>query len=208
MVDRVESKSIRIQRVYPTRRESFFDRRFRCALFVRSNHSYAQDLLPPPPYQNFHGVANGKSTTARSPVSKKHSSHSARRSHRHKSHVESQPAAVYRLEGTKESLMNLDELSSVFAHVKHSHPNKKIVVYKTSTTPQTHEFHQLVDEMCSKHGVELKHSQHSPFQHYRSQSLQDLTSTSNNPLLTPRDFDYQFQPIEKHDHIRMNYSKY
>jgi len=97
--------------------------------------------------------------------------------------------------------MNPDELSSVFAHVKHSHPNKKIVVYKTSTTPQTHEFNQLVDEMCVKHGVELKHSQNSPFQQYRSQSLQDLTSSDQN------NFDFQFQTIEKQEQIRGNYIK-
>ena len=103
--------------------------------------------------------------------------------------------------------MNPDELSSVFAHVKHSHPNKKIVVYKTSTTPQTHEFHQLVDEMCVKHGVELKHSQNSPFQQYRSQSLQDLTSTGNGSSVnaaTPREFDFQFQPIERQEPTRTN----
>jgi hypothetical protein len=95
--------------------------------------------------------------------------------------------------------MNPDELSSVFAHVKHSHPNKKIVVFKTSTTPQTHEFNQLMDEMCVKHGVELKHSQNSPFQQYRSQSLQDLT--------TPQQRDFQFQPIEKHEQKRINFTK-
>jgi hypothetical protein len=116
-----------------------------------------------------------------------------RRSHR------SKPTVIYRVEGTKECLMNPDELSSVFAHVKHSHPNKKIVVYKTSATPQTHAFNQLVDEMCIKHGVELKHSQNSPFQQYRSQSLQDLTSTTLPPQ---PNFDYQFEPIEKG-----NYSK-
>ena len=99
--------------------------------------------------------------------------------------------------------MNPDELSSVFAHVKHSHPNKKIVVYKTSTTPQTYEFDQLVDEMCLKHGVELKHSHNSPFQQYRSQSLQDLTSTSNMAAAVPlREFDFQFQPIEKQESMR------
>jgi len=97
--------------------------------------------------------------------------------------------------------MNPDELSSVFAHVKHSNPNKKIVVYKTSTTPQTHEFNQLVDEMCVKHGVELKHSHNSPFQQYRSQSLQDLTSPQQ------RDFDFQFQTIEKQEQLRGNYTK-
>ncbi|CAF3191189.1 unnamed protein product [Rotaria socialis] len=115
-----------------------------------------------------------------------------------------QPSAIYRVEGTKECLMNPDELSSVFAHVKHSHPNKKIVVYKTSTTPQTHEFNQLVDEMCVKHGVELKHSQNSPFHQYRSQSLQDLTSTT---LPLQRDFDFQFKPIEKQELIRTSYTK-
>ena len=134
-----------------------------------------------------------------------------RRSHRTKPNQaesqQTQPAAVYRVEGTKECLMNPDELSSVFAHVKHSHPNKKIVVYKTSTTPQTHEFHQLVDEMCIKHGVELKHSQNSPFQQYRSQSLQDLTSSSTTNPLTPRDFDFQFQPIDKQEHTRVTYVK-
>lgn len=97
--------------------------------------------------------------------------------------------------------MNPEELSSVFAHVKHSHPNKKIVVYKTSTTPQTHEFNQLVDEMCVKHGVELKHNHNSPFQPYRSQSLQDLTSPQQ------REFDFQFQTIEKQEQIRGNYTK-
>lgn len=107
-----------------------------------------------------------------------------------------QPTVVYRVEGTRECLMNPDELSSVFAHVKHSHPNKKIVVYKTSTTPQTHEFNQLMDEMCVKHGVELKHSQNSPFQQYRSQSLQDLTKPQQ------RDFDFQFQTIEKQEQKR------
>lgn len=115
-----------------------------------------------------------------------------------------QPTVIYRVEGTKECLMNPDELSSVFAHVKHSHPNKKIVVYKTSTTPQTHEFNQLVDEMCVKHGVELKHSQNSPFQQYRSQSLQDLTSTTIPPQ---RDFDFQFKPIEKQEPLRTSYIK-
>jgi len=118
-----------------------------------------------------------------------------RRAHRPK------PTVVYRVEGTKECLMNPDELSSVFAHVKHSHPNKKIVVYKTSTTPQTHDFNQLVDEMCIKHGVELKHSQNSPFQQYRSRSLQDLTSPSTT-LPPQRNFDYQFEPIEKGNYAK------
>jgi hypothetical protein len=103
--------------------------------------------------------------------------------------------------------MNPDELSSVFAHVKYSHPNKKIVVYKTLTTPRTHEFNQLVDDMCVKHGVELKHSQHSPFQQYRSQSLQDLTSTTPTTLPPQRDFDFQFQPIEKQEQRRANHTK-
>lgn len=116
-----------------------------------------------------------------------------------------QPTVVYRVEGTKECLMNPDELSSVFAHVKHNHPNKKIVVYKTPTTPQTPEFNQLVDEMCIKHGVELKHSQNSPFQQYRSQSLQDLTSSITVP--PQRDFDFQFQTIEKQEQVRSSYSK-
>ncbi|CAF3397669.1 unnamed protein product [Rotaria sp. Silwood1] len=141
----------------------------------------------------------------------------SRRSHRTKQNFEQhqyqqqqqqqqqqQPTVIYRVEGTKECLMNPNELSSVFAHVKHSHPNKKIVVYKTPTTPQTHEFNQLVDEMCIKHGVELKHSQNSPFQQYRSQSLQDLTSTA---ILPQRDFDFQFQPIEKQEPIRTSYTK-
>jgi hypothetical protein len=174
-----------------------------------STNGYSNDLLPPPPYQTYNTTPNGKSLHNGSSSSKKLSTPSrphrdltipvtelkpARRTHRSKPTIDPQPTVVYRVEGTKECLMNPNELSSVFAHVKHSHPNKKIVVYKTSTTPQTHDFNQLVDEMCVKHGVELKHSQNSPFQQYRSQSLQDLTSPIN-PL--PRDFDYQFQPIEK-----------
>jgi hypothetical protein len=181
------------------------------------------DLLPPPPYQTYNTIPNGQSSQHNnSPSIKKYSVHSrhhppardlsipvtelkpTRRSHRtNKPNVESsqpqQPTVVYRVEGTKECLMNPDELSSVFAHVKHSHPNKKIVVFKTSTTPQTHEFNQLMDEMCVKHGVELKHSQNSPFQQYRSQSLQDLT--------TPQQRDFQFQPIEKHEQKRINFTK-
>ncbi|CAF0771672.1 unnamed protein product [Rotaria sordida] len=197
-------------------------------------NGYSNDILPPPPYQTYNTNSNSKPLHNSSPLTKKISSHSrqnqtpitnrnlsipvtelkpSRRSHRTKQSLEQQqqqqqqqqqPTVIYRVEGTKECLMNPDELSSVFAHVKHSHPNKKIVVYKTPTTPQTHEFNQLVDEMCMKHGVELKHSQNSPFQQYRSQSLQDLTSTT---ILPQRDFDFQFQPIEKQEHTRTNYIK-
>jgi len=189
-------------------------------------NSYSNDLLPPPPYQTFNTTPNSKSLhnsnslTKKLPTNSRHNQppisqrdlsiplnelKPSRRSHRTtKSNLDQQskqPAVVYRVEGTKECLMNPDELSSVFAHVKHSHPNKKIVVYKTSTTPQTHEFNQLVDEMCVKHGVELKHNQNSPFQQYRSQSLQDLTSPQQ------RDFDFQFQTIEKQEQIRGKYIK-
>lgn len=201
-------------------KKHFFGRTF---LFFSSN-GYSLDLLPPAPYQTYSNVTNGHNLqNINSPSSKKTPRNvreqnvqnfevkTPRRSHRAKPQVEqqaTQPAAVYRVEGTKECLMNPDELSNVFAHVKHSHPNKKIVVYKTSTTPQTPEFHQLVDEMCIKHGVELKHSQNSPFQQYRSQSLQDLTSNSiNNFAGQQRDFDFQFQPIEKQETIRTNHSK-
>ncbi|CAF1617533.1 unnamed protein product [Adineta ricciae] len=182
--------------------------------------NYPADLLPPTSYQTHITTPNGKISHNGNSPSKKPSSQSrssnrdvpqgesklSRRIHRMKPNSDQQPAVVYRVEGTKECLMNPNELSSVFAHVKHSHPNKKIVVYKTSTTPQTHEFNQLVDEMCLKHGVELKHSQNSPFQQYRSQSLQDLTSTSLSVPYQP-DFDFQFQPIEKQEKSRGNYTK-
>lgn len=198
-----------------------------------TNNGYSHDPVPPPPYQTYNNTPNGKNMHASSPSTRRYASNArnyqaplnhrdlsttlvteskpTRRSHRIKTSQaepqQTQPAAVYRVEGTKECLMNPGELSSVFAHVKHSHPNKKIVVYKTSTTPQTHEFHQLVDEMCLKHGVELKHSQNSPFQQYRSQSLQDLTSASTTSFPTPREFDFQFTPIEKHEHSRTTYVK-
>ena len=134
----------------------------------------------------------------------------SRRLHKIKQNLEPsqqqrQPTVIYRVEGTKECLMNPDELSSVFAHVKQSHPNKKIVVYKTSATPQADDFNQLVDEMCIKHGVELKHSHNSPFKQYRSQSLQDLTSSTELPH--QRNFDYQFQPIERQEQIRNDFKK-
>jgi hypothetical protein len=195
-------------------------------IFFSSTNGYSNDLPPPPSYQTYNTTPNGtllhNSTTPSKKLStqSRHSqppmnnhdlsipvteSRPSRRFHRNKPHPDPQPTVVYRVEGTKECLMKPNELSSVFAHVKHSHPNKKIVVYKTSTTPQTHEFNQLVDEMCVKHGVELKHSQNSPFQQYRSQSLQDLTSTTSVP--SQPDFDFQFQPIEKQDQIRSNYTK-
>lgn len=188
-----------------------------------SLNGYAQDLLPPPPYQTYNTTPNGKSSQPKnSPSVRKYSSNT--RPHRDQSipvtelkpsrrpprttkssfdaaQLPPQPTVVYRVEGTKECLMNPDELSSVFAHVKHSHPNKKIVVYRTPTTPQTHEFNQLMDEMCVKHGVELKHSQNSPFQQYRSQSLQDLTKPQQ------RNFDFQFQTIEKQEQKRTIYTK-
>ena len=190
-----------------------------------SLNGYSHELLPPPPYQTYNTTPNGKSSQMKSnSASKKYPTHT--RPHRDLSipvtelkpstrrvsrtttkpsydlgQLPPQPTVVYRVEGTKECLMNPDELSSVFAHVKHSHPNKKIVVYKTSTTPQTHEFNQLMDEMCVKHGVELKHSQNSPFQQYRSQSLQDLTKPQQ------RDFDFQFQTIEKQEQKRTIHTK-
>ena len=177
-----------------------------------NSNGYSNDLLPPPPYQTYspptkklpppHSRPNQTHRDLFIPVTELKPT---RRSHRpnklNNNNPDSQPAVVYRVEGTKECLMNPDELSSVFAHVKHSHPNKKIVVYKTTSTPQTHEFNQLMDEMCIKHGVELKHSQNSPFQQYRSQSLQDLTTPQQ------RDFDFQFQPIEKHEPLRGNFTK-
>ena len=55
--------------------------------------------------------------------------------------------------------------------MKNPQTNKKILVYKTPTTPQTQESNKLI----RKHDIQLTHSQNSPFQHYRSQSLQDLT---------------------------------
>ncbi|CAF1400804.1 unnamed protein product [Adineta steineri] len=195
-------------------------------------NGYSNDVHPPSSsYQTFNTNLNGKlpyninSPNKKLPTHSRHSQHlvtnhdvsipvtelksSSRRLHRNKQNSDQQPSVVYRVEGTKECLMNPNELSSVFAHVKHSHPNKKIVVYKTSTTPHTHEFNQLVDEMCIKHGVELKHSQNSPFQQYRSRSLQDLTSTNtttSSSLIQP-DFDFQFQPIEIQEQIRGNYTK-
>ncbi|UJR33014.1 hypothetical protein I4U23_020474 [Adineta vaga] len=182
--------------------------------------SYSNDHLPSTSHQTCTVTPNGKLSHNGNSPSKKPPSHSrtssrevlqgelksSRRLHRMKPNSDQQPTVVYRVEGTKECLMNPNELSSVFAHVKHSHPNKKIVVYKTSTTPQTHEFNQLVDEMCLKHGVELKHSQNSPFQQYRSQSLQDLTSTSSSLPFQP-EFDFQFQPIERQEQNRGNYIK-
>jgi hypothetical protein len=64
-----------------------------------------------------------------------------------------------------------NEPPSTIAYSKHSQTNKKILVYQTSTTPPTQEFNKSI----RKHDIQLKHSQNSPFQHYRSQSLQDLT---------------------------------
>jgi hypothetical protein len=55
--------------------------------------------------------------------------------------------------------------------MKQSQTNQKILVYKTATAPRTQELNKLI----RKHDIPLTHSQNSPFQHYRSQSLQDLT---------------------------------
>jgi hypothetical protein len=86
------------------------------------------------------------------------------RVHRVKSNIEQQqqhPTIVY-------SMKNSDGLSSLSTtHTKHSQTNKKILVYKTPT--------QEFNTFIRKHDIQLKHSQNSPFQYYRSQSLQDLT---------------------------------
>ncbi|CAF2555646.1 unnamed protein product [Rotaria sp. Silwood2] len=95
--------------------------------------------------------------------------------HKQQQQQQQQPTVIYRIDNSKENLMNnSDRLSSSSlssTHMKNSQSNKKFFVYKTSIIPQTQESNKLI----RKHDCQLKHSQNSPFQHYRSQSLQDLT---------------------------------
>jgi len=55
--------------------------------------------------------------------------------------------------------------STVGYSMKYSQANKKIFIYKPEES----------NKSIRKSDIKLKHSQNSPFQHYRSQSLQDLT---------------------------------
>lgn len=133
------------------------------------------DILPPSAaYQTFNTTLNDKSSTKKSSSLSRHNpslTTTYGRSYRMKTNTEP-PPVIYRAEGKKENLLNTSDKSSpASSHIKHSEANKKIFVYKTSSMPQAQEFNKLI----RKHDVQLKHSQNSPFQHYRSQSLQDLT---------------------------------
>jgi hypothetical protein len=83
------------------------------------------------------------------------------RVHRLKTNIEQQPTIAY-------PMKNPDGLTpSSTIHIKHPQTNKKILVYKTST--------QESNKLIRKPDIQLMHSQNSPFQQYRSQSLQNLT---------------------------------
>jgi hypothetical protein len=134
------------------------------------------DILPPSAYQTFNTTLNDKSSTKKSSTLSHHKpplTTTYGRSYRLKTNIEQpQPPVIYRVEGKKENLVNtLDKSSPASSHLRHSQANKTIFVYKTSSMPQGQECNKLI----KKHDVQLKHSQNSPFQHYRSQSLQDLT---------------------------------
>ena len=60
---------------------------------------------------------------------------------------------------------NIEQQPTTGYSMKHSQSNKKIFLYKTEES----------NKPIRKSDIKLKHSQNSPFQHYRSQSLQDLT---------------------------------
>lgn len=87
----------------------------------------------------------------------------------------SQPASmIYRIDSTKENLLNNSDRSSStssIAHTRTSQSSKTSYAYKTSIIPQVSE----PKKPTRKYNFQLKHSQNSPFKHYRSQSLQDLT---------------------------------
>jgi hypothetical protein len=68
-------------------------------------------------------------------------------------------ARVHRLKS------NIEQQPTVGYSMKYSQANKKIFTYKTEES----------NKSIRKSDIKLKHSQNSPFQHYRSQSLQDLT---------------------------------
>jgi hypothetical protein len=79
---------------------------------------------------------------------------------RHNPSLTMNHARVHRLKPNIEQ-----QPSTVGYSMKHFQSNKKIFLYKTEETNRS----------IRKSDIKLKHSQHSPFQHYRSQSLEDLT---------------------------------
>ncbi|CAF3721396.1 unnamed protein product, partial [Adineta steineri] len=85
-------------------------------------------------------------------------------------HQQQQPKIMYNTGHRKEnSINNLDRLiSPTTIHWKPFQTNKKFVFYKIS---QTQEFNKSI----RKQNMQLEHSQNSPFQRYRSQTLQNLT---------------------------------
>ncbi|CAF1115070.1 unnamed protein product [Rotaria sordida] len=145
------------------------------------------DFLPPPSYQTYsskpvhydNSLAEQNSTISRNNPSVINNRNRIYRLNtnieQQKQQQQQQPTVIYRIDNSKENLMNnSDRLSSSLSstnHMKHPQSNKKVFVYKTSITPQTQESNKLI----RKYDCQLKHSQNSPFRHYRSQSLQDLT---------------------------------
>ncbi|CAF1683140.1 unnamed protein product [Rotaria magnacalcarata] len=93
----------------------------------------------------------------------------------HKQKQNQSPAVIYRMENTNENSMNNSDRSSSssssIAHTKTSQSSRECFACKTSVMPQIQESNRLI----RKQKIQLQHSQNSPFQHYRSQSLQDLT---------------------------------
>lgn len=79
------------------------------------------------------------------------------RIHRLKTNIE-QPSPPINIHSIKNS-SGLTSSSSI-THMKQSQTNKNILIYKTQESNKI---------------IQLKHSLNSPFQHYRSQSLQNLT---------------------------------
>ncbi|CAF3553758.1 unnamed protein product [Rotaria sp. Silwood1] len=162
------------------------DERLRCVKHrMKENNT---DFLSSPSYPTFSSKLvhyDNSSAEQNSTISRHNSSltNNHNRVYRLKTNIEQQkqkqkqqPTVVYRIDNSKENTMNnLDRLSSSSssstANMKHPQPNRKFFVYKTSMIPQTQESNKSI----RKHDFQLKHSQNSPFQHYRSQSLQDLT---------------------------------
>ncbi|UJR14147.1 hypothetical protein I4U23_001141 [Adineta vaga] len=89
--------------------------------------------------------------------------------HRVKANLEQQQQqqqrskVIYRADNRKDTLDRLSSSSSTTTPLKSSQTSKRMFFYKA---PQT---------LFRKPDIQLKHSLNSPFQHYRSQSLQNLS---------------------------------
>ncbi|CAF1178898.1 unnamed protein product [Adineta steineri] len=134
--------------------------------------------LPPPSYPIRNDTSSVNTTTKQDSSLPRHNRSTIINNahvHRLKPNIElhqqqQQPKIMYNTEHRKEnSTNNLARLiSPTTIHWKPFQTNKKFVFYKI---PQTQESNKSI----RKHDMQLKHSQNSPFQRYRSQSLQNLT---------------------------------